>query len=196
MKRRAEPFGAAFLIAACGALAGCGARTGLDDPSTSQGAGGAAGGCDREALTAYVLSLSGELFTFDPSTITIRYLGLPSCPTNESPWTLSVSRTGVAYILYEDWGIYQVDLSTLACERTAYVPFQLGFSGEEAIAVSRDTGDERFYVYGMAPSGPLLAVTDFTSFVLSPVGPVTPPPTAYPLDMQGNAQGKLFGAQR
>jgi hypothetical protein len=183
---------AAFLFAACAALGGCGARTALDDPSSSPDAGGAS--CDPASLTAYLMSLSGELFSFDPNAVTIQSLGVPSCPTSASPWTLSVSRTGVAYVLRDDWRIWRVDLATLTCTLTPYAPFQLGFIGEEAIAVSRDTGGERLYVYGsVAGSGPLLAVTDFTSFVLSPVGQVTPPPTAYPLDMQGNARGLLFG---
>jgi hypothetical protein len=184
----------ALLLAACAALGGCGARTGLDDSSASTSASPNGGGCDPKSLTAYLMSLSGELFTFDPKAITIQSLGVPSCPTSASSYTFSVSRMGIAYVLHEDWRIWRVDLATLACTLTPYVPFQLGFGGEEAIAVSRDTGEERLYVYGDAAqlSGPLLAVTDFTSFVLSPVGQVTPPPTAYPLDMQGNAQGKLF----
>jgi hypothetical protein len=187
---------AALLFAGCAALGGCGARTGLDDlstsPSPSPDAGGAS--CDPASLTAYLMSLSGELFKFDPTTITIQSLGVPSCPTSASAWTFSVSRTGVAYVLHVDWRIWRVDLTTLTCSVTPYVPFQLGFGGEEAIAVSRDAGEERLYVYGSAAQlwGPLLAVTDFTTFVLTPVGQVKPPPTAYPLDMQGNAQGKLF----
>jgi hypothetical protein len=173
----------------CGAAFGCGARSGLDAVEPEVAAGSAS--CPS-AQTAYLWSQTGELLTFDPNTLATQSLGTVACPTTSVPWTLSVSRTGFGYMLYEDWNVYRVDLATLACTRTAYVPFQLGFSGQEGIAVSRNAGAERFYVYGMGTSGPLLAVTDFTSFVLAPVGPVTPPPTAFPLDIQGDARGRLF----
>jgi hypothetical protein len=143
--------------------------------------------------TAYLWAASGLLYTFDPPTLTATPLGMVNCPSNNSPWTLSVSRAGFGYMIYEDWNIYQVDLSTLNCSTTPYVPFQLGFTGEEAIAVSRGTATERLFVYGVdSNQTPTLAVTDLTSFVLSPVGAITPNPMAFPLDMQGDAFGRLF----
>ena len=36
-------------------------------------------------------------------------------------------------------------------------------------------------------------MTDLTNFVLTPVGIVNPNPNAFPLDMQGDAFGRLFG---
>jgi hypothetical protein len=143
--------------------------------------------------TAYLWAQSGLLYTFDPPTLTATPLGMVQCPSTSSPWTLSVSRAGFAYMIYEDWNIYQVDLSTLACSTTPYVPGQLGFTGQEAIAVSRGSATERLFVYGMdVNQTPTLAVTDLTSFVLAPVGTVTPNPLAFPLDMQGDAFGRLF----
>jgi len=147
---------------------------------------------DGGVSSAYLWSESGTLYTFDPTTLTTQSLGVVSCPTAASPWTLSVSREGYGYMLYEDWNIYRVNLATLACATTPYQPFQLGFIGEEAIAVSRGAGAERLFVYGLPDAGPTLAVTDLTSFVLTPVGEVTPNPNSYPLDMQGDAFGRLF----
>jgi hypothetical protein len=142
---------------------------------------------------AYLWAASGLLYTFDPPTLTATPLGMVQCPSTSSPWTLSVSRAGFGYMIYEDWNIYKVDLSTLECTTTPYVPFQLGFTGEEAIAVSRGSATERLFVYGVdSTQTPTLAVTDLTSFVLSPVGLVTPDPMAFPLDMQGDAFGRLF----
>jgi hypothetical protein len=147
--------------------------------------------CDAGMLTAYLWSMSGTLYTFDPASLATQSLGTVACPASGQPWTLSVTRNGLAYMIYEDWRIYRVDLSTLACTPTPYVPFQLGFTGSEAIAVSRDQGPERLYVYG-SNGAPTLAVTDFTNFVLSPVGPIAPNPMAFPVDMQGDAKGHLF----
>ena len=52
-------------------------------------------------------------------------------------------------------------------------------------------GVDRFFVYGSNPA-PTLAVSDLTSFVLSPVGPATPPNGAFPVAIQGDAFGHLY----
>jgi len=148
---------------------------------------------DGGVSEAYLWSQGGTLYSFDPPTLTAVPLGMVECPTTASPWTLSVSRDGFGYMIYEDWNIYRVDLATLACETTPYQPFQLGFTGQEAIAISRGSSAERLFVYGNPAAGPTLAVTDLTNFVLTPVGIVNPNPNAFPLDMQGDAFGRLFG---
>jgi len=179
------------LACVCSAAFGCGARSGFD--TLDQEADAPVPLCSP-GVPAYLWSqTTGELLTFDPNTLATQSLGIPLCPTTSLPWTLSVSRTGFGYLLYEDWNIYRVDLATLECTRTAYVPFQLGFQGQEGIAVSRDAGPERLYMYGMGTSGPTLAVTDLTSFVLAPVGLVKPLPTTwFPFKIQGDAEGTLF----
>jgi hypothetical protein len=146
---------------------------------------------DGGAPVAYVWSQGGLLYTFDPTTLTETPLGAVSCPTTASPWTFSVSRDGFALMIYEDWNIYRVELPSLTCTPTAYVPGQLGFTGEEAIAVSRGPTSERLFVYGNNGT-PTLAVSDLTTFVLTEVGPVMSAPAPFPVDMQGDAFGRLF----
>ncbi len=145
--------------------------------------------------TAYLWGESGTLYTFEPLSLTSTPLGVISCPTTGTPWTLSVSRTGYGYFMYTDWRIYRVNLATLACETTPYQIGQLGFTGSESLAVSRGAS-ESLYVYGMNAAGPTLGVTDLSSFVLSEVGIVTPNPEAFPPDMQADAYGRLFVLSR
>jgi hypothetical protein len=145
--------------------------------------------------TAYLLDEAGALYTFSPATLETVLLGTPDCGTTELPWTVSVSREGVAYLVFEDWNIYAVDLASLGCKKTAFQPGQLGISEEFAIAISRATPTERMFVYGQPPGmpGPILTSTDLTSFVLTEVGPVLPltmPETAF--DMQADLLGHLF----
>jgi hypothetical protein len=149
---------------------------------------------DGGTVSAYVWSASGLLSTFDPVTVTTRPVGIVSCPTTAPSWTFSVSRAGTAYMMYQDWRIYRVDLATLACTATPYAPGQLGIGTQGALAVSRDPAAERLFVYAVDPatSQPELTVTDLSSFVLSPVGPVTPNPKVYPIDVQADAFGRLF----
>jgi hypothetical protein len=145
--------------------------------------------------TAYLFDVAGALYTFSPATLETVLLGTPDCGTTELPWTVSVSREGVAYLVYEDWNIYAVDLATLACHPTVFQSGQLGIDAEFAIAVSRATPTERMFVYGQPAGmpGPILTSTDLTSFVLTEVGPVLPlttPEAAF--DMQADLSGHLF----
>jgi hypothetical protein len=149
-------------------------------------------GCDG-GVTAYLWDFGGVLYTFDPTTLATSPIGQVSCPTNASPWTFTVSRAGYALMIYEDWKIYRVDLSTLACAPTPFMQSDIGFNGNEAIAISRDPNTpERLYIYGVSNSGPTLAVADPVALVPTPVGPVNAKPQLFPADMQGDALGHLF----
>jgi hypothetical protein len=183
------------------AAAACGSRTELLVPvGSGDDAGrldaGASVSCPDGGLpTAYLLDESGALYTFSPATLQTELMGTPDCGTTDLPWTVSVSREGVAYLVFEDWNIYAVDLATLACHVTTFQAGQLGISEEFAIAVSRATPTERMFVYGqpLGAPGPILTSTDLTSFVLTEVGPVLPltmPETAF--DMQADLLGHLF----
>jgi hypothetical protein len=164
---------------------------------------------DGRVPNAYLLRRDGALFTFDPATLATQILGIPNCGAGvlNSSWTLSVSRDGSAYIVAQTpWAIYKVDLASpsLTCTRTPFVNGQLDLQADYSIAVSRTAGVEKLFFYGEPglPDGglypntpPILAVSDLTSFVLTEVAPVLPmpPSNSYPLDMQGDPLGHLFG---
>jgi hypothetical protein len=121
---------------------------------------------------AYLLDAGGTLYVFTPATLAVSALGTPSCMgASGGPWTLSVSREGVAYVVYEDWSIYAVELASLRCTRTPFVFGEQGIENQFGIAVSRDPSAERLYVLGTrrVPPSPLLAASDLVSFQLSPV---------------------------
>src|SRR5205814_4202867 len=111
-----------------------------------------------------------------------RALGVVSCGTSAAPWTLSVS-TDKAYMLYDDWSLYEVDLGSLACKKTAYQPGQVGFTGREGITVGAGNAADRFYVYGQR-SVPSLALSDLSTYRLFAVGDITPTTDAFPADIE------------
>jgi hypothetical protein len=149
-------------------------------------------GCDG-GVTAYLWDAAGVLYTFDPTTLATTAIGQVSCPTSASPWTFSVSRAGYALMIYQDWKIYHVDLSTLACAPTTFDQSVLGFDGDESIAISRDPNTpEQLFVYALGNGKPLLAVADPLALVPTAVGPVNAKTVLFPSDMQGDAQGHLF----
>ncbi len=149
-------------------------------------------GCDG-GVTAYLWDVGSMLYTFDPTTLATSPVGQVSCPTTALPWTFSVSRAGYALMIYEDWKIYHVDLSTLACTPTPFMQSDLGFGGDESIAISRDPNTpEQLYIYGLSNGTPTLAVADPQVLVPTAVGPVIAKTELFPSDMQGDALGHLF----
>ncbi len=86
-------------------------------------------------------------------------LGVPQCTAKGAPNSMSVDRTGTAWINYGDDGdIYKVNTTTMACEKTAFVSgggigfspnLSLGFSSDavgsdgETLFISDNTGDAR-----------------------------------------------------
>jgi hypothetical protein len=146
---------------------------------------------DGEPPKAYLWAQDGTLFAFDPGTLETRSLGVVPCSTSANPWTLTVTTSGTAYMLYDDWSLYEVSLGTLACEPTAYQPGQLGFLGQEGITVGAGNTADRLYVYGDGAS-PMLGVSDLSSFDLFQIGAITPGPAAFPVDLRSDAYGRLF----
>jgi hypothetical protein len=153
--------------------------------TASQCAGGA-------APSAYLWAEDGTLFAFDLTSLETRSLGVVSCPTMALPWTLSVTTSGTAYMLYDDSSLYELDLTTLACQPTAYQPGQLGFTGgEEGITLGAGNTADRLYVYGQGTST-LLGISDLSSFNVFQLGAITPGPAAFPVDLKSDAYGRLF----
>jgi hypothetical protein len=141
--------------------------------------------------TAYLWSQEGELFTFDPVTVTSQRLGRVSCPTDASPETIAVSRDGAAYLEYTDGSIFRADLGSLACEPTAYRQGQLQIHGPVNIALSSDADAERMYVL-RSGEDPALAVADLSTFVLHEVGAIDVNFLPDGLELKADASGRLF----
>lgn len=176
------------ILAAVGAV-GCGSRTepggpsGQDAAATDGGLPGlpvdASPGCaDGGPLElVYALDDLGVLHRYDPLTGQRTPLGTPACADGNVQWTFTASRDR-GFILYTDGALFTVDLTTLACAPTPFQPGQLGLDTESGFAAVGSGASERLYFYGLASGGgaPILAVCDTTSYILTPVGAVTPAP--------------------
>jgi hypothetical protein len=151
--------------------------------------------CDGGLPIAYLFDKTGSLYTFNPQTLETTALGTPECDSSGDPWTLSASNEGKAYVVYQDWYLYEVDISTLECSRTPFAPGQLGITSNFAIAVSRNPQSESLLYFGRPPSGePLLARSNLADFILTEVGQPrpSPPSSAYPYDMQADLMGHVY----
>ena len=153
-------------------------------------------GCDASTPDiSYVFDAVGALYRYDPVAAKVTKLGTPDCGNGNVAWTMTASREN-AYIVYTDWTLYAVDLTTLACSPTAFRAGQLGIGDQFGVAVSGTGGVERLFVYGEPNVGgnPILAVSDLSSFVLTKVGDIlpVPPSSSFPVNLTADSMGHLY----
>jgi hypothetical protein len=198
-------------------LPACGSRTGLDAPSgsapasqppaiadagidveppgaTADGAADAGLPCSSPVVVVYALDPVGGIHELNPLSGADRLLGAPQCGNDNVQWTMTATRDH-AFIVYTDWTVYEVSLGTLACTRTPFDPSALGLSGEFGVAAVGAGGSERLFAYGEASGsmGLVLGTCDTTSYALSLVGVVAPPPGAFPVNLTADeASWHLF----
>jgi hypothetical protein len=155
---------------------------------------------DAGATLIYVITESNTLYSFYPPTSTFStVIGNIACPSTSQPFSMAVARTGVAYIVFYDGTLFEVDTqsASLPCMPTPFATGQGGFAPRFGMGFSRDavgTG-ETLYVAsgssGMTGGPPQLARIDTTSFQLTIVGNLTP--SIDDAELTGTGAGDLFG---
>jgi hypothetical protein len=155
---------------------------------------------DAGATLIYVITQSNTLYSFYPPTATFStVIGNIACPSTSTPFSMAVSRNGVAYIVFYDGTLFEVDTqsATLPCMPTPLVMGQGGFAPRFGMGFSRDpvgTG-ETLYVASGSNGGtggpPQLARIDTTTFQLTFIGNLTP--SIDDTELTGTGAGDLFG---
>ncbi len=168
------------------------ADTDSDSDSDSDSDGDA---CAEGAEKIYVVDSDESLYSFDPEAAEFSPVGVIDCPGPGTPFSMSVSREGIAYVLYWDSlscvGINAVDITDascigdvgFACGQAGFDTFGMGFATDSA-----DTTAEQLYVGKSTTAGSTLASLDTSSWELTPIGPITSAP-----ELTGNALGELWG---
>lgn len=142
--------------------------------------------CTTTDDLVYVLSRDdSQLYTFDPSSLSFTALGRVDCDTSQSPGSMSVSRSGTAYVRYADDSVYAVDLGTLACTPTSYSDRRTGFDsfGMGYATDAADTWRDQLYV----ANGTTLGILDTATWSITTLGRM---PSQS--ELTGNAAGELW----
>jgi hypothetical protein len=155
---------------------------------------------DAAATLIYLMTEEEILFSFDPASLSFKRIGKIVCPAvgSQTPFSMAVDRTGIAYVVYTDGNLYRVSTATAACIATSFVPDQQGFRTFGMGFVSNTGGPaETLFVAEdtlsrvPTPVSRGLASIDTTSFALSFVAPFSRPiPYA---ELTGTGDGRLFG---
>jgi len=106
--------------------AGGGVTIWLGQGGTVGGTGG--GGqspdnCADSAKVVYLVTSQNYLYSFDPGLSGLsayRRIGALSCETASTPQSMSVDRTGKAYVFYSSGHLYYVNTTTAECTPTGY----------------------------------------------------------------------------
>ena len=96
---------------------------------------------DAGDTLVYVISSENGLFSFYPPTLAFTKIGDIDCSSAAStPYSMAVDRTGIAYSVFADGTLWQIDTADAACSPTSYQPapenepfhnFGMGFAGDQ-----------------------------------------------------------------
>jgi hypothetical protein len=168
---------------------------------------------DAGATLIYVITSQNVLMSFYPPTASFTTIGTIACPdpTGSTPFSMAVSRSGIAYVVFNPSGnLFKVSTRTAACIGTSFAPgndgfpllFGMGYSADVNDAGPTDDGGadggagETLYVAGdpgaMIGTLPVvLGTIDTTTFQTRTIGTVAPP--IYASELTGTGSGQLFG---
>ncbi|MCW5806963.1 MAG: hypothetical protein KIT31_31680 [Deltaproteobacteria bacterium] len=153
----------------------------------------------------YVVDLNADLLAFDPRKLPndpFRRIGsLKGCDANTehgaSPFSMSVDRQGMAWVLFGDGAMYKVSITDARCQRAMFLPspggspqFGMGYATDEPGGAT-----EKLYIAGNDDRHMLSAVdTDAKTPQARDVGriPVPAGETQNP-ELTGTGDARLYG---
>lgn len=153
---------------------------------------------DDNTKLIYVVSTSNDFLSFDPRKLPgnpFHLIGKLHCGRNPmSPFSMSVDRNGVAWVVYGDGEMFKVNITTAKCEASNYVPgssgalqFGMGFSTDKP---GSDT--EKLFLAANDSTMDLSSVD--TAHDLKPhhLGTLTAAEDQNP-ELTGTSEARLFG---
>lgn len=79
--------------------------------------------CAESAKVIYLVTEENILYSFNPETpgmAAYKKIGTLNCPSNSTPQSMSVDRSGKAYVFYSSGDLFLVDTSNAKCTSTNY----------------------------------------------------------------------------
>jgi hypothetical protein len=151
-----------------------------------------------ECLSVYVIGSSNNLYAYDPRESAFELRGTIDCPDQHwgSPFSMAVSKEGIAHVLFTNGRLYRVDVDDASCEATPYqanqapgfLLFGMGYAPSDA-----DEG-ESLYVAQIDFDRPSrgLARIDTDTYTLEPIGRFSQNP-GFNIELTPTGGGALHG---
>ncbi|MBI4701181.1 MAG: hypothetical protein HY744_08490 [Deltaproteobacteria bacterium] len=170
---------------------GTGGSIGFD----SGAGGGVSSPCSEESKLVYVVGVGNELYSFYPPTLALKQIGIIACPQGgglATPFSMAVARNDVAWVLFNDGRMYNVDIKSAACSATGFVPNQVsGFSLFGMGFVSDTPGSNAETLYLGSYDGIGIARLNLQTLGVEPVGSYDK--VSGPAELTGTGEARLFG---
>jgi hypothetical protein len=199
------------IAAAFSVLVGCGARSGLLDPGVETVSTGpdasAPSGCEAgPSVPIFVIARHEEddssvLYRFDPPSQAFTRIGQVDCPVtpgmfdpNPQVFSMAVSRTGTAFVLFDNGQMFTVDTSSAGCTATGFVSGASSLTQTFGMGFSANPGGttETLYLASFSdPSPSKLARLDTSTFAVDLVGSFSR--NEGDTELTGTADGRLYG---
>ena len=164
--------------------------------------------CPPETMYVYVVDDAYRLLSFNPSAAGDPFvlIGDLDCPAGDSwpewsggstatPFSMSVDRSGRAWVLYTSGEIFWVDTATASCAASPYPKGQGNFKlfGMGFVSDAAGSDTERLYLSGGNVDAQVMgsmAVVDPNTMGLSVLGPC--PPAEYSPELTGTGKGEWY----
>jgi len=153
--------------------------------------------CASGAEWVYLVDADYTFIRFQPDELRLTPIGEPlQCPGAGmgTPFSMSVDRNGVAWVLYNGGRIYQVSTEDASCQATSFVPGQSGFElfGMGFVSDAVDSDEETLHIAGGASAsvGSGSSTLGYIDDALS-VHPLAGMP-GWP-ELTGTGEGELWG---
>lgn len=156
------------------------------------------GSCSDDAVKLiYLVDSANDFLSFDPRLLPgdpFRIIGKLQCGFGlGSPFSMSVDRSGIAWVVYDNGQMFKVDINTARCEPSAY-PAGIIRSTTFGMGFATDTpGGDREKLYLAANDGSSELYAMDTARTLAPARVGTFPFASEAPELTGGADAKLYG---
>jgi hypothetical protein len=142
------------------------------------------GDCVGVADAIYVIERDHNgLYTFDPVTQALDFVGSVDCDWLGSPASMAVGRDGHAFVRWSDQTVYDVDLASGSCSATPYASGSFGAFGMGFATDVAGGWQQQLYIANHAQ----LAVLDTQTWQRTPLGSLSSQ-----AELTGNGDGELW----
>jgi len=146
----------------------------------------------------YVVDTADQLLSFDPRKLPqdpFQRIGRLDCPGRRgAPYSMSVDRHGVAWIIYSGGELFKVSITDARCERVPYDPGASGFRrfGMGFVTDGPGATTEKLFVSVDDDSHALGTIDPARGLATTRIGALTTDDSRSP-ELTGTSEGRLFG---